>query len=264
MTNREDLTDLLKRWPYDPEKYVRDVVGSDGRRKLQVRFPMGVEQYELDGRPDGLRPRGYESYLQYFLHLRDLACDAPAKAAAFKLAIEAADLLREECMIYYYRFDLLHMRKDFERAVRDSGRNLLAYDFVRQYAENSEDRESMEVYRPYTLRIHFGSRALLASRRRKFDEALRQVNYGLEALEDMPEVDAGRWSRERRRAVAYLIRLRKRLHRQRPLTLRQRLQRDLQRAVDREDYENAALLRDRIAELPSPRQAQPADEKSKG
>ena len=259
MTNHDDLTDLLKRWPYDPEEYVREVMGSDGRPKLQVRFPMGVEQYELDGRPDGSRPRGYESYLQYFLHLRDQAAEGKQKLT-YKLGMEATDLLREECMIYYYRFDLLYMRKDYERAVRDSGRNLLAYDFVRQYAESAEDRESLEIYRPYTLRVHFGSRALLAAKRRKYDEALRQVTYGLHALEDIPVVDAGRWRREHRRAGAYFMRLGKRLNRERPLTLRQRLQRELESAVEREDYENAALLRDRLADMPESLQAQPADE----
>ncbi len=259
MTNRDDLTELLNRWPYDPEEYVREVVGSDGRPKLQVRFPMGIEQYELDGRPDGSRPRGYESYLQFFLHLRDQAAESKQRLT-FRLTMEATDLLREECMIYYYRFDLLYTRKDYERAIRDSGRNLMAYDFVRQYAETAEDRESLEMYRPFTVRQHYAARALLAARRRQFDDALRQVAYGLQALEEMPPVEVGRWRRERRRAMSFLKRLQKRLHRERPLTLNQRLQRELQRAVEREDYEHAAVLRDRLADLPESRQTQPADD----
>jgi protein-arginine kinase activator protein McsA len=45
--------------------------------------------------------------------------------------------------------------------------------------------------------------------------------------------------------------------------LRQRLQRELQRAVEREDYEHAAVLRDRLADMSQTRAVQPAAEEER-
>jgi len=43
--------------------------GVDGRPIMQVRTPLGIEQYELDGRPDGRHPHDMESVLD-FQHAR--------------------------------------------------------------------------------------------------------------------------------------------------------------------------------------------------
>jgi hypothetical protein len=248
MAKSNDLTDLLKSWPYDPDNYVREIIGADGRPRLQVRFPMGVEQYELDGRPDGLRPSGHESYLHYYLHLREqLTGGSPGET--FRLTTEDCDTLREEAMIYYYRYELLYQRKDYERVVRDTARNLLVFDLLAQHADSAEEAESMEIYRPLALRLHFAGRAMLALKRRRHDEALRQVQLGVARLRQLEEIDDPRWRRERRSAVSMLRRLERHITRVRPLSRRQRLQLELKQALDREDYEVAAKLRDRIAAL---------------
>ena len=59
----DDLTALLTNWPYDPEHTIRIIVAQDGRSVMQVRLPLGVEQYEMDGRPDGAQPYGFDSVL---------------------------------------------------------------------------------------------------------------------------------------------------------------------------------------------------------
>src|ERR1039458_6289926 len=68
MNDSADLRRILKAWPYDPEHDARIICGEDGREVLQVRTPLGLEQYEMDGRPDGLRPHGMESALEHHLH----------------------------------------------------------------------------------------------------------------------------------------------------------------------------------------------------
>ena len=68
MNDSPDLRRILKDWPYDPEHDARIVHGDDGRELLQVRTPLGIEQYEMDGRPDGLRMHGMESALDYYTH----------------------------------------------------------------------------------------------------------------------------------------------------------------------------------------------------
>lgn len=62
-----DLTELLSQWPFEAGKInVRLIQGEDGEQKIQVRLDLGVLQMELDGRPDGLQPHGFDSLLEYY------------------------------------------------------------------------------------------------------------------------------------------------------------------------------------------------------
>ena len=66
-----DITDILREWEYDSDNQIRIVQADDGRQVLQVRQPLGIEQYELDGRPDGKRPYGRETALEEFQSRRE-------------------------------------------------------------------------------------------------------------------------------------------------------------------------------------------------
>ena len=66
MKKSPDIRDLLRDWPYDADNAVRIVPCADGRDVLQVRTPVGIEQYELEGRPDGLRPHNAESAFAFY------------------------------------------------------------------------------------------------------------------------------------------------------------------------------------------------------
>ena len=57
---------MLRGWKYDEENNVRRFRTKAGREILQVRLPLGIEQYELNGRPDGLKPEGHESWLDMY------------------------------------------------------------------------------------------------------------------------------------------------------------------------------------------------------
>ena len=87
MNGSVDLRSLLDAWPHDPDENVRIIRGHDGREIMQVRLPLGMEQYELDGRPDGRRPHGMVSALDY--QLRRLAL-AQAKGREDRMSPTAA------------------------------------------------------------------------------------------------------------------------------------------------------------------------------
>src|ERR1041385_4718989 len=102
MDKKFDLRDLLKDWPYDPENDVRRIE-VDGREVLQVRLPLGIEQYELHGRPDGQRPYGKESLLDH--HLERLGeAERDGKAADFALTPDDCAELFSEGTLNYYRY----------------------------------------------------------------------------------------------------------------------------------------------------------------
>src|SRR5262245_2684799 len=90
-----DLSNFLESWPYDPEQNVRLARGANGREILVVRQPLKLEEYEVEGRPDGQRPHGMES--AYELQLAQWAAAKSAGAEnAFKLTtMDCAKLFEE-------------------------------------------------------------------------------------------------------------------------------------------------------------------------
>ena len=63
----KDITPVLKGWDYESGTInVRKINGVDGAPKLQMRLDLGLLQMEMNGRPDGVRPHGFESLLEYY------------------------------------------------------------------------------------------------------------------------------------------------------------------------------------------------------
>jgi len=62
----QDIDDALRDWPYEPGVIsARIVRARDGREVVQLRIEMGIMQMEVDHRPDGQRPGGFETYLDF-------------------------------------------------------------------------------------------------------------------------------------------------------------------------------------------------------
>src|SRR5215813_10468196 len=159
MSESFDLRRLLQAWPYDPDQDARLIRGEDGREILQVRTPVGVEQYELDGRPDAARPHGMESALDFQLQrLKDSKSEDADKNFELNEA-ECAELFNEGTL-YYFRYVRLFQLRDWARTIRDTGRNLKLFDFVHRFAEREEDRVFLEKWRPYILRVNVSAAAM--------------------------------------------------------------------------------------------------------
>ena len=57
-----DLDNILGDWPHEPGQIkVRKILGNDGLEKLQLRIDLGLIQMDVTGRPDGLKPHGFDS-----------------------------------------------------------------------------------------------------------------------------------------------------------------------------------------------------------
>ncbi len=62
-----DISALLEQWDYQPgQVVVRKFRGKDGLEKIQLRVDLGLLQMNAKGRPDGKRPYGRESLLEYY------------------------------------------------------------------------------------------------------------------------------------------------------------------------------------------------------
>ena len=62
----QDITPIIAGWDFNPDELqVRMITALDGSAKIQMRIDLGLLQMELAGRPDGERPHGFESLLDY-------------------------------------------------------------------------------------------------------------------------------------------------------------------------------------------------------
>ena len=249
MKESADIRKILQSWPYDPEKDARLTQGDDGRQLLQVRTPVGIEQYELDGRPDGTRPHGFESALEYQMHRLQEAQTAGGASGEFKLGRRECNELFSEGTLYYFRYVRLFQLKDWTRTVRDTSRNLRAFDLIHQYARREEDRVFLEKWRPYILRINSTAAAMLELEQQAYERALRVVNEGIANIEALAEIEDETFQFERDRSTAALRELASQIQRNRPLSEMEQLEHQLRRAIERQEFERAAQLRDRIRDL---------------
>ena len=250
--DKVDLRKILNHWPYDPEENVRVVELEAGRHVIQVRLPFGMEQYERDGRPDGQRPHGCESLLAYHVRCR---LEAEAKGAAFTLSPSDCAELFDEGISYYYRYLHLFSLQDWKRTARDTARNIQLFDFVKNYAAHEEDRAYLEQWRPYIVRIHAIAECMLCLRDDKHDKALGIIRSAISEIEALAEVDDPAFHYEMERSVTALRELAREIRRNKPLQETERLEIQLRRAVEREEFERAAELRDRLRSLRETRHA---------
>jgi UvrB/uvrC motif len=250
MNDSFDIGRLLESWPYDPEDDARIVPGDDGREILQVRTPAGLEQFEMQGRPDGVRPHGTESELEYHLQRRERA-KAAGNEAGFELDPEECAELFGEGMLYYFRYMRLFQLKRWSETVRDTGRNLRLFDFVHQCAAREEDRNNLEKWRPYIVRMNAAASALMALERGAYDQALELVRSAIDRIKGLEDMDDETYAFERARSLAALRELAAQIQQSRPVSAVEQLERQLRRAIDRQEFEHAAELRDRIRDLKS-------------
>ena len=249
-TMNKDIRDILEGWEYKPDRLsVRKILGIDGKEKIQVRIDLGLLQMETEGRPDGRRPYGKESLLQYYLDLIEGHKAKYGKDEDFRLNQEDCEKLSREGIQYYHRYLSLFELEDYEGVARDTERNLRVFDLVRQYAEDEQDIGSFEQYRPYVIMMNTRAKSLISMEKKDYKEALKYIRRGIEGIEDVFRGHQREDLIETSPELSFLKTWQEEVLRSRPLPLKEKLQDQLKEAIDREDFEEAAELRDRIRQM---------------
>ena len=241
-----DITDLLKDWPYDSDQNVRIIVADDGRSVLQVRQPLGIEQYELDGRPDGDRPNGYDNVVEYLDG--KIASHNESHGEPYELSHDECVMMQNEGILYYYRYLLLFQINDFDRVVRDTNHNLRICELLQSYCSDEDDRNAVLQFKPYILRMNSMARAMQKVQTHESDAATDILEHAIGEIQNMKEIETPAFQFERVRSVNYLRSALEHVA-ESPSDPRKKLELELEQAVENEDYEQAARLRDRIREL---------------
>jgi excinuclease UvrABC helicase subunit UvrB len=108
---------------------------------------------------------------------------------------------------------------------------------------------SLEQFRPYVLMMNARARACIALEEKSYDRALDLIQNGIDAIaEFFQEIDREDLV-ENCREIQFLEEWSERIRSNRPLTAVDRLRRELHTAVEKEDYERAAQLRDQLRSL---------------
>jgi hypothetical protein len=243
----KDITPVLKSWEYEAGTInVRKVSGIDGNPKLQMRLDLGLLQMEMTGRPDGDRPHGRESLLDFYEELLQEHTRKNGTEMGFALTADQCQSLREEAVMYYHRYLSLFVLEEFPGVVRDTDRNLRVLDMCGKYATDEQDRLILEQYRPYITMMNTRAQASIHVERKNYTEAIKQVEEGMERIREFYERFGQEEAFEKSNEVRVLKRFGKEIQRKLPIDPMERLRRKLDRAVREERYEDAARLRDEI------------------
>jgi hypothetical protein len=234
----QDIDAALRGWDYKPGiVQARLVNAADGREVLQMRVDLGLLQLELSGRPDGTRPHGNTTMLEY------LRKQARGRDEFVLSEEQCAEADREFLQFYHRRLCWLALHR-FARAVADADHTLALMDFVRDHSPGEDYAQAHEQYRGFVLFHRTQAAAALAIEQdnpeaavdaiRAGLEGIRQFYAGIEAEEQMEEDALVRRLREMERLVREKHNI--------DATLREQLD----EAIAREDYERAAQIRDAL------------------
>ena len=238
----QSIRKLLDEWEYDSGKTIRIINDCRGNPVMQVRELMGISEFFLEGRPDGSRYRGFDTVLD------EVERRIEDSADSFKLAENDFEALDKESKMFYYRYLLCFQISDFGRVVRDTEHNLRICDITEKYGFGSNMRVSILQYRPFIIKMNAISRAMISLQKNVKELAKDILESAVVKLKALPEVNSSIFIMEKNRSINYLETALKQLGYCKSDSL-ECMKKELMAAVESEDYEKAAELRDRIKQL---------------
>lgn len=255
-----DIDPILSDWPYRPDEItVRAIEGADGRRKIQLRLDLGVMQMEVDGRPDGRKIHGCESWLAYHQDRQREHDAANPDGVPYLLEPEDCAELMREGVQYYHRYISFWHLQYYELCARDTERNLRLFAFVREHARNDQDKLQFDQWRPYVTMMHARAVATPLVQLEQWDAAINVLEAGIRRIERFLEEYGQSGQADQVGELVFLKRWQEELQ-GRVKKLRDgsnpdadvvvdelaKLKADFQLAIQEERYEEAARLRDEL------------------
>ena len=244
-----DLDELIAGWDCPPgELRARVVTGRDGDELLQLRVDLGVMQMFPNGRPDGERYRGLPAVHEFISHELRLGGQQ----------IEAADwqeLERELLQMNYRRMAFATvaedaLRADDENRARRYLRSALAdvagcLDRLELLKSEEVDCEGSLGLLPTLLFDRARLQSQLEIVEGQFEASIEQAEAGAVQLEELlAELGYGEEQRAEDPGLRYLRKLGEQLRREYGIS--KTLNEQLREALEEEDFETAAELRDEL------------------
>lgn len=234
------LDDITKDWEFNPHTLnVRMEKGHDERDVIQMRVDMGVLQLETTGRPDGTLVEGHPSYLEYLQ-------EAVLKNSELELDEDQCMEIDREFMQFYHRRICWLRLQYYNRAVMDADHTLRLMDISDRVSPDEDWTRSHEQYRPFVL-FHRTQAAALGALEEEDsgEDAVHAINSGLEMIREFFVKHEADEHYDEDELVVRLVELRESLRSE--YEVGQTLMEKLSLAVEQEQYELAAKLRDELS-----------------
>lgn len=250
----DDIGPLLSSWPYDEQAdlMVRQVTTDDGEPRLQIRVELGLLEMQMEGRPDGASPGGHASLLDYYLD----RLQSEAGNRRLQLSHEECSELHREAVQYYHRRVSFLKLGAFDAAAADAEHNLGVMDLLQDHAVDRNDWLHSERHRAFVLAHWARAKALSALDAGDRQGAVEAVDEGVRRIERLfrdsyqkPELIARSEELRSLQEFRAQVMIANTEVSYRPLDQLERLNHELQQAIEAEDFERAAELRDSIARL---------------
>ena len=239
-----DLDNILGDWPHEPGQIkVRKILGNDGLEKLQLRIDLGLIQMDVTGRPDGLKPHGFESLFAYHQHR---ARKKEQNSENYLLTADECGELQQEGIQYYHRYISFFQLKDYQGVIRDTQRNLDLFEFVAKHTDREDLAWSVEQFSPYVIMMNTRAKASIELERDNYTAAVKQIQLGRDKIHAFYQETNNPELAAKSPEIAFLDEWFEEVKAKRPLTRLETMEREMEKAIANEAYERAAQLRDEI------------------
>ena len=257
----DDISKVLENWDYRLGRVdARRVKGEGGVEKLQLRIDLGLLQMNAQFRPDGKRPFGHPTLLDHFLiRLERHREKHGGEDDDFSINPDECAKLQQEAIQYHHRSICNFELEDYEAVERDTEHILELLDFVQDYAVEDEIGQSFQQFRPQTIMMQIRAVGTELIAGNNYDAAIEEITSAIEELNqfynEMGRQELVDSSMEVHSLREWLKDVEAEAADKKPMTEGEKLKHKLNKAVEREDYEAAAKLRDQLSKL---------DDKKKG
>jgi len=251
----DDISKVLENWDYRLGRVdARRVKGEGGVEKLQLRIDLGLLQMNAQFRPDGKRPFGHPTLLDHFLiRLEKHREKHGGEDDDFSINPDECAKLQQEAIQYHHRSICNFELEDYEAVERDTEHILELLDFVQDYAVEDEIGQSFQQFRPQTIMMQIRAVGTELIAENNYDDAIKEITGAIEELNqfytEMGREELVDSSMEVHSLREWLKDVEKEAADKKPMTEGEKLQHKLDKAIEQEDYEAAAKLRDQLNKL---------------
>ena len=242
MADSRNISDILQDWDYDSQSIrARIVAGQDGEADvLQMRVEMGIIQMAVDGRPDGIRPEGFATYLDYLLQ------EEISQGNEWDLNDEQCMEVDREFMQFYQRRISWLSIKEYQQVVRDADHTLALMDFCKRHSPEDGWTIVHEQYRPFVLFHRTQAAAYHQLNESTPQAAIECINDGLNTIRSIFESHDLEEHFDEDELVSQLRDIRESLRDE--YSVGKTLHEQLADAIASEQYERAAEIRDQLSQ----------------
>ncbi len=211
-----------------------------------MRVDLGILQIETTGKPDGNRPHGHPTYLDYLQEQARMAAKTEGQLVLSEEQCQEAD---QEFLQYYHRRICWLALRNYGRAIADADHTLTLMDLVKDHSPSDDYLQAHEQYRGFVIFQRTQAAAALQVEKGHPERAVDDIREGLDKLRTFFAAFDMEDEMEEDGMVQHLRKVDQSLREE--YKIKSTLREQLEQAIADEDYEKAAQLRDALKQKQS-------------